>query len=137
VNEEVIMESRKVACMLAAGLLGASITVAATASDAKPNDIVVEGKKFDPETQRRVSYADLNLASSFDQRTLKGRISRTARVLCVDLGYSYHVENTRCRGDAIHSTDDQVVAAIQRAQDKMAGRLVGPAIAISMVVGAR
>lgn len=134
------MESRKVACLVAAGFLSASLTAAAASADAKQSrplkEVVVEGKRFDPETQRRVSYADLNLASSPDQRTLRGRISSTARGLCSDLGYGFR-EDWGCRDDAIRSTDDQVALAISRAQDKLAGRAVGPAIAISMVVGAR
>jgi UrcA family protein len=122
--------------MAAAGFIGLGLTAAVTA-DAKPRDIVVEGKRFDPETQRRVSYADLNLAFRPQQKVLMRRISTTARVLCDDLGYAPGRETWACTSDAVHSTDDQVAAAIERAELKMAGKPVGPAIAISMVVGSR
>ena len=130
------MDSRKLACMAAAAFIGVGLTAAVTA-DAKPRDIVVEGSKFDPGTQRRVSYADLNLAFRPQQKVLMRRISSTAHNLCGDLGYSYPSERWDCTSDAVHSTDGQVAAAIERANLKMAGKPVGPAIAISMVVGSR
>lgn len=46
-------------------------------------------------------------------------------------------ERSGCNSEAVHSTDDQVASAIARAKDKMAGRAVGPAFAISIHVGAR
>ena len=131
------MDSRKTACLFAAICIGAGVTAAA--ADAKParSDVTVEAPRFDPETQRVVSYADLNLALRPDQKVLGGRISRTAGSLCKDLGYSAMRNLWSCRSDAIHSTDDQVAAAITRAKLKMAGKSVGPAVAISMVVVAR
>ena len=130
------MDSRKIACLFAAVLIGAGVTAAA--ADAKPprSDVTVEAHRFDPETQRVVSYADLNLALRPDQKALGGRISRTAGSLCKDIGY-FQMNLWSCRSNAIHSTDDQVAAAITRAKMKMAGKSVGPAVAISMVVGAR
>ncbi len=66
---------------------------------------------------------------------LDRRIWRTASNLCFDLnGFDGQFG---CTSDAIHSTDDQVAAAIQRAKLQMAGLPVGPAVAISMVIGAR
>ena len=129
------MESRKVACLLAAGFLGVGLTTVAASADAKP--IVVEGERFDPELQRRVSYADLNLAVTPDQRTLRRRIQRTASGLCRDLGHANFQDHWICAGDAVHSTDKQVSFAIARAKDKLAGRAVGPSIAITMVLGSR
>jgi UrcA family protein len=131
------MDTCKTACLFAAIFIGAGITAAA--ADAKParSDVTVEARRFDPETQRVVSYADLNLAFRPDQKVLGGRISRTAGKLCNDLGYIWLPDYSGCRSEAIHSTDDQVAAAITRAKMKMAGRSVGPAVAISMVVGAR
>jgi len=134
------MESRKIAFMVAAGFIGLGLTAAAaSAADAKPraSTVTVEGKRFDPQTQRRVSYADLNLAFKPQQRVLHARIVKTSNNLCEDLGYWFLAERSGCARDAIHSTDGQVAAAIQRAVDQMAGREVGPAIAISIVAGAR
>jgi UrcA family protein len=130
------MESRKIACLFAAGFIGVGLTATATAADAKPRqdrDVVVNA--FNPETQRRVSYADLNLAVRPDQRVLVSRISTTASSLCRELNGVDWVDG--CTRAAVRSTDDQVAAAIDRAQRKMAGLSVGPAIAITMVIGSR
>jgi UrcA family protein len=130
------MDSRKLACLLAAGFIGAGLTAAATAQPPK-GDVVVKGQRIDPQTQRVVSYADLNLAVRHDQRVLGGRIFRTAGSLCNDLGYVWTDAHSACTSDAVHSTDDQVAEAIDRAKLKMAGKQVGPAVAISMVIGAQ
>ena len=129
------MESRNLACLLAAGFLGVGLTTVAASADARP--IVVEGERFNPELQRRVSYADLNLAVRPDQQTLQRRIQRTASGLCRDLDQRDFHENFICTSDAVRSTDSQVSFAIARAKDKLAGRPVGPAIAITMVAGSR
>ena len=132
------MDTRKAACFVAAGFIGAGLTAAATAADAKPQrTVVVEGKRFDPVTQRIVSYRDLNLAFVPQQKVLLRRIRTTARSLCYDLDFSGFSENSACTRNAVHSTDNQVAAAIDQAKQRIAGRDVGPAIAISMVVGAR
>lgn len=131
------MNSRNVACLCAAVFVGLGLTAAAANAQPPNRDVVVEGKRFDPVTQRVVGYGDLNLAFRPDQKQLLRRISSTARGLCNDLGYRGFEERWICKTDAIHSTDDQVAAAIRRAQDKMAGKAVGPQIAISMVIGGR
>lgn len=130
------MNSRKIACMTAAVFSGACLTANATDAFAIPPGIVViEGKRIDPSLQRRVSYADLNIAMKPDQRVLQRRISRTAGDLCFNLnGYDYQPQ---CWKDAIHSTDEQFAAAVHRAERRMAGLAVGPAVTISMVIGAR
>jgi UrcA family protein len=134
-RSEVTMDSRKLACMMAAGFVGVGLISAASSSSAKPREVVVEGQRIDPALQRRVSYADLNLATRPDQRTLDRRIYRTADDLCFDLNGTYATR--QCTSDAVHSTDDQVAAAIDRAKRQMAGLPVGPAVAISIVIGAR
>lgn len=132
------MDSRKLACLVAAGFIGAGLTAAAATADAKaPRTVVVEGKRLDPETQRLVSYRDLNLAFKPHQQVLMHRIRTTAGSLCYDLDYFGWEENRICTTDAVHSTDSQVAAAIERAKQRMAGKEVGPAVAISMVVGVR
>lgn len=128
------MQDRKIACIAAAVFVGTALTFSATQALAGPpvGDVIVEGKKIDPELQRKVSYADLNLAFAAHQRLLDRRIHRTADSLCFDLN---GLDDDNCTSDAIDSTDDQVAAAIERAKRKMAGLPVGPAIAISMVIG--
>ncbi len=130
------MNSRKTACLLTAIAMGVSLIGIAGASAAPSlQNVVVEGERIDPSLQRRVSYHDLNLAFAPGQRTLKQRIFRTASGMCWDLNGTYGVDE--CTDFAIRSTDDQVVQAIVRAKRQMAGLPVGPAIAISMVLGAR
>jgi UrcA family protein len=127
------MDSRKIACMLAAGFLGLGITAAATGAHAKgPGDVTVTAT--DPALQRRVSYADLNLAVKPDQKVLRRRISYTANDLCNDLNGT---DDGTCHDFAVDSTRDQVKRAIARAEQQMAGLAVGPPIAISMVIGIR
>ena len=129
------MDSRKFACVVAAGFVGVGLVSAASSSTAKPREVVVEGQRIDPELQRRVSYADLNLATRPGQKTLDRRIFRTAEDLCFDINGIY--ADWHCTRDAVDSTDHQFAAAIDRAQRQMAGLPVGPAVAISIVIGAR
>lgn len=126
------MDNRKFACMAAAAFLGITLTAGATNAFAGPRDVVVEGKRIDPELQRTVSYRDLNLAERPGQKTLKGRIHRTASSLCFDLNGPFAGD---CAWNAVRSTDDQVAQAIDRAKRQVAGLSVGPPIAIAMVIG--
>jgi UrcA family protein len=132
------MESRKFACLTAAIAMGLSLVgIAGAAAAVRPLQevVVVKGERIDPELQRRVSYADLNLAFRPGQKILASRIRSTANGLCWDLNGPFMSD--RCRIDAIASTKGQVAAAVTRAKRQMAGLPVGPAVAISMVIGAR
>ena len=128
------MDTRKIACLLAASFLGVGITAAATGAEAKPRSSDVTVTATDPALQRRVSYADLNLAVKAHQGVLRSRISSTATDLCFDLNGPFAGP---CRSFAIDSTRGQVERAIARAERQMAGLSVGPPIAISMVIGVR
>ena len=128
------MENRKFACLVAASLLSVTLTASATSAFAGPPEILVEAP-IKPELQRTVSYRDLNLAERYGQKTLVHRIYRTASNLCSDLNGSYG--SRVCTRNAVDSTDDQVAQAIDRAKRQMAGLAVGPAVAISMVIGVR
>ena len=128
------MDTRKILCMAAAGFIGVAMTAGATAADAKPRKGDVTVTATDPSLQRRVSYADLNLAVRPDQRVLRRRISYTAGDLCDDIN---SWDDGSCRRFAIDSTRDQVKRAIARAEQQMAGLAVGPPIAISMAIGVR
>ena len=128
------MDSRKLACILAAGL-GLNLVGTATSASADPGDVVVVGNRFDAEIHRKVSYTDLNLALAADQKALGRRISQAAWDICSDLSGPDYLGS--CTSDAIASTDHQVTVAIDRAQREMAGLSVGPAVAISMAIGAR
>lgn len=128
------MASHKLACMLAAALVSVTLVGTATTAAAKPRDVVVVGEKNDPELQRKVSYADLNLAVKPARKVLANRISATAWDLCFDLNGPVSMDS--CTTGAIRSTDGQVAAAIERAERQMAGLPVGPAVAISMTISA-
>ena len=128
------MDNRKIACGVAAVFLGVALAASSTNAFAKA-PIVVVAPRADSELQRTVSYADLNLAARPDQRVLSRRIQTTADNLCFDLNGNNQL--SECIRYAVHSTDDQVAAAIDRAERQMAGLPVGPAIAISMVIGAQ
>jgi len=128
------MSTRNIACIAAAAFIGLGLTASATQAWSKPaSDVVVKGKRVDPALQRTVSYADLNLAFRGDQQRLQGRIWKTADQLCFDLNGNDSLRG--CTDDAMRSTKGQVSAAIDRAKRQMAGEPVGPAIAISMVIG--
>ena len=131
------MDSLKSACFAAAIFIGLGLTAVTAGARPTGQEVVVEGKRYDPEFQRLVRHSDLNLAFKTDQRVLMRRLSTTARRLCGDLGHYRPDENWMCKSNALDSTDDQVAAAIARAKDKLAGKPVGPAVAISMVIGAR
>ena len=128
------MDSRKLACLVAASFLSVTLTASATSAFARPRAILVEAP-IDPALQRTVSYRDLNLAERYGQKTLNRRIYRTASSLCYDLNGFYG--SSVCTQDAVDSTDDQVAQAIDRAKRQMAGLAVGPVVAISMVIGAQ
>lgn len=128
------MDSRKIACGVAAVFIGTALAASSTQAFAQTRDpLIVSAPKFDAETQRRVSYADLNLASRPAQRVLQRRIFHTSGDLCMELNGAFQFET--CRYDAIRSTDSQVAAAIERARRQMAGLPVGPAVTIAIAVG--
>lgn len=130
------MIARKLSCLVVACFIGVGLTGSATEAFSSPlSEVVVEGKRIDPELQRKISYADLNLAGKADRKTLKGRIFRTASDLCFDLNGD--IGPSRCRFDGIHSTDVQFAAAVGRAQRMLAGLLVGPPVKIAMTIDAR
>ena len=128
-----MIHKRKLASMAAAGFLGILLTTA-TPSPASSQGLVVEAPRIDPSLQRRVSYRDLNLAKARDQSALRSRIYRTAHNLCFDLN---GIEEKKCPYMAIRSTRDQVAAAIERAELRMAGKPAGPDVAITMVIAAQ
>lgn len=132
------MERRKIACFSAALAMGLSTVGIASVAWSRPlqsPDVVVKGERIDPSLQRKVFYHDLNLAFRPGQKELRSRIASTASNLCWDLNGDY--AHGECTEYAVRSTDGQVAQAILRARQQMAGLPVGPAVAISMVIGAR
>jgi UrcA family protein len=135
------MFTRKVATMAAAGFVGTLLVTAAVqpAEAKRRNNVTVTAERFDPVTQRRVFYADLNIAKRPGQKALRGRIYNAANDICGPaLGYEQRdAEQDGCVNDAVGSTRGQVRQAIQRAKMQLAGLPVGPAVAISMSISGR
>ena len=127
------MDSRNIACGVAAVFIGAALAASSTHALADQREPVVVSAPKAPELQRRVSYADLNLAAAPAQRVLRHRIFQTSGDLCFDLNGDFQFDT--CRDGAIRSTDGQVAAAIDRARRQMAGLPVGPAVTIAVAVG--
>jgi len=125
------MDSRKLACIFAAGI-GLNLVSAATSASANPGDLLVVGDRREAEIQRTVPYTDLNLALASDQKILGRRIAEAAWDVCSDFHGQIEMFGS-CPNDAIRGTDDQVAAAIGRAQRQIAGLPVGPAVAIAIV----
>lgn len=130
------MDARKIACITAASFIGTMMISAVTSpvNAQNPNrELVVTGERIDPNLQRRVSYRDLNLVFPLAQKTLKSRISRTASGLCYEINDGQD-DFGACRSFAVRGTRPQVDAAIERAHLRMAGKAVGPDLAITMVI---
>ena len=125
------MVSRKSICILAASFLGLSLASIGSNSSAMPREVVIEGQRI-PILQRRVSYTDLDLTVRADQRAIDRRILRTAKNICIDLNGVQ--EDRTCIREAVHSTDDQVTAAIERAQRTLAGDPARPAAGTMLFV---
>ena len=128
------MDSRKIACGVAAVFIGTALAASSSLAVAEVRDpLIVSAPKAGNQLQRKVSYADLNLAVRPAQRILQNRIYRTGEEICFELNGDYRLES--CTDDAVRSTDDQVAAAIERARRQMAGLPVGPAVTIAIAVG--
>ena len=70
---------------------------------------------------RRISYADLNLASSPGQSTLNRRVGGAILSLCRDItragGSDFGRADRKCRADAWGQARPQMANAVQRARD--------------------
>ena len=135
------MESGKFAEIAAVSLASLMAVSAATSSAAhvKPDQfspVVVTGARIDPALQRQISYVDLNLNLPAAQKLLRWRISRTAANLCFEINNDFDPDS-ECRKFAIRGTRPQVTAAIERAKLRIAGKAVGPDLAISMAIMGR
>lgn len=133
------MTARGMACMIAAGFVGVLLTTAATDAVAKgrvQRTVVVEGPApVDPALQRKVAYGDLNLAFRPQRQIFRARISRAAIDVCGAIN-EMQDDADKCYDFAVHSTDNQVLQAIGRAKQRMAGAAVGPDTLITMVAAA-
>jgi UrcA family protein len=72
---------------------------------------------------RRISYADLNLASSPGEATLNSRVGRGIKSLCLeatggdDRSFLTNIARMKCSKTAWDQADPQIERAVQRARD--------------------
>ena len=119
-----------------------AFTVAGIASlspvaEARQRPVVITAPELDPELPtRRVTYADLNLASVSGERTLMRRVSGAVREVCYEAvpdGKSFDV--TGCRKVAWDGANPQIDRALQRAREIAAtGRSSIAAAAITLSI---
>jgi UrcA family protein len=83
----------------------------------------------------RVSYADLNLASSGGQHVLQGRIAGAARVVCYVQEETHDLTlasaTNACRSDAMAMAQPQYEAAVAAARHGTVTVLDGAALIVS------
>lgn len=122
------MDGRNIACVAAAAFVG-TMLLASTASPAfsQPppgsSPVTVEAPRvFDPETQRVVSYADLNLANSSGQVALEYRVRAAAHSLCPDFITSDWHDGAarRCFDATMSNALPAMRSAISQAQNAIA-----------------
>jgi UrcA family protein len=114
------MDMRKITCVAAATFVGSLLILSATAPvHAQP--LVVEGHHyFDPQIQRVINYADLDLANPSGQKRLLHRVSSAVDDLCAvnDSLASRDMfgETRNCSTAAWNSATPQIRAAVDGAK---------------------
>ena len=99
--------------MLASGIC--AILFAAAPSAAAQRDVTVRAHVPDDVLSEHVSYADLNLASAGDVKTLNSRVGNAVGRVCAP---QYEVfANMSCTSFAWKGARPQIDLAVQRAQD--------------------
>lgn len=121
-----------VACAVA--LSGLATTAPAMA---KGKRITVTAPAGDDVPTRRVTYADLNLASSHGEKTLLRRVGMAVGQVCnPSVGNSHNrFLEMDCRGQAWAGARPQIARAVQRARDiAFTGYSAIPPVAISISI---
>lgn len=131
------MDNCNIARAAVAAFLGTTLVTPAAQSQPRQREVEVTGCHLDPVAQRVVFYADLNLAYDSAVHELDARIHNAAYDICGPaLGYwRGEVGALNCVEVAEEGTDNQVILAIDRAKQKMAGIESGPPVVISMGIG--
>ena len=119
----------------ASAALALSVLATSTLAFAKP--VTVYAPIDEDRLTERVSYADLNLASTAGQRTLNFRVERASSNVCQPFagrGLAEWMDFRACRTEALDGAKPQVDLAIQRAMQIAAnGTSTIPPVAISIV----
>jgi UrcA family protein len=129
--------NRKTAAVLSG--VTASLLVAASASAAQQKPVIVYGESANVRTEH-VSYADLDLANSKDQKKLNWRVSGAVRRVCLfdDDQRLQYPGYYNCAGDAWDGAKPQIARAVQRAQEiAMTGKSSIAATAMTKYISRR
>ena len=118
-NIKSLLSLKSSAAMFAAiALTAAGVVVVSQPAFAQEQPLEVIGERQDNPT-RRVTYADLDLASLAGQKSLKGRVSRAVTSVCdeaVGPNADFHAEHA-CRSGAWSGAAPQMTLAFQRARE--------------------
>lgn len=129
--------NRLISALAAVAITTAAFTFASSPAFAEERPILVVA---DSEIiTRRISYADLNLASAFGERTLKHRVSGGIYSLCSeatggdDGSYVTNFARMKCNKTAWGQARPQMANAAQRARDiALTGTSTIAAVAITI-----
>jgi UrcA family protein len=108
-------------CVATAITAGGFFVVSPPASARQP--IVVTGPSREDIVVRRVSFADLNLASTSGEKTLNHRVGGAVTSLCIEAvgpdtrSLSSTIANMRCTRQAWDGARPQIASAVQRARE--------------------
>ena len=98
-------------------ITGAGLVVLAPSASARERPVVVTARDLEAPT-RRVSYADLNLASLQGERTLNGRVDHAVTDVCAESADgSRYFQDMDCRNFAWRGARPQIARAVQRARE--------------------
>lgn len=124
----------------AAAILFAAQAPSHAISTADDEPVVVTGQPEEAVPTRRVSFADLNLASTAGQKTLDRRVGGAVRSVCLEATGPNPLDwaEYACRADAWRGAKPQMARAIERAQQLAANgsSSIAP-VAITISVSSR
>jgi UrcA family protein len=124
-NMQTISYNKGIAMCGAVLLSSVALLTAITPTEvyAKQSPVVVTGNPNPDVVQRRVSYADLNLASAFGEKTLLKRVRGAVRIVCdkavgpgAGAGSIFAGTYLSCREEAWQGAAPQIARAVLRAQ---------------------
>ena len=114
-KEFIVKHSNLVSLCAAVVITGAGVSIPGTPAFAKNTRIVVVAPSAN--VTRRISYADLDLASTVGHNLLQTRVRGGIRSLCTEVGGSYESERANCTDHAWSQANPQMIRAEQRARD--------------------
>lgn len=134
--------SKSLSMVAAVAMTAAGLLVTLPAGAKSPNDkpVTIYGQRVDPDAPtRKVSYADLNLATLPGENTLNRRVGRAVRSVCEEsVGDSDFRAEFACHSFAWGGARPQIARAVMRArQIAETGTSSIMPVAITLSVGPR